>query len=294
METLNEIPMNDETAVEDTTVGNPFQQVDNTEDVSTNGTNNSIGAFMTEKPVLKYKGREVPVDSPDELINLAQKGMSLEVRAAELKPKERLLKIVDGVPAEVLQAVADLHSGKKEAINYLKSQYGIADTSTKDNNGFWDEDNSNDQVSEDPAYTPEVKAEDPIAEFWNEFAANDQVAAANVNNVYSQLDESFKRDIYQPGVFQAFAQSVVSGEFENVYPIAVKEKSLNPAMSWIQAYQLAAQKGNVNTSPNEPPAAATPPKTTDQSRHMSAESAADRVWNDPDYFKKLETEIFGL
>jgi hypothetical protein len=65
-------------------------------------------------------------------------------------------------------------------------------------------------------------------------------------------------------------------------------------MTWIQAYQMALGKiGNQTPTNTEPPAMATPPKQQDQSRHTSSASAADRVWNDPDYFAQLEAQIFS-
>jgi len=277
---------------EDTTtvIENPLQ-VDEFQDTSTNDTNNSIGAFMIDKPVLKFKGKDVPIENKEELIALAQKGFLLETEMSNIKPQKKMLKIVDGIPLEVLQAVADLNSGDTGAINYLKDRYGIKEPEKSEDN-FWESDKP--ATEEKPAsYTPEVKADDPIADFWNDYTANNQVAAAKVNEIYSGLEESFKAELYQPNVFPAFVQSVESGEFDSVYPIAVKEKALNPAMSWIQAYQLAVQKTGTAPVSNEPPAEATPPKQQDAGRHMSAESAADRVWNDPDYFNQLDKKIFG-
>ena len=283
---LNEEPLNA------TTVQTPFEQVENFEDTSTNGTNNSIGAFMTEKPVLKFKGKDVPIDSPEEIINLAQKGFLLETEMANIKPQKKLLKIVEGIPLETLQAVADLSAGNKDAINYLKSQYGIEDTKSEDN--FWDEGGDTSQKQEPQTYTPEVTPEDPVSDYFNEYANSNQVGAAKVNEVYSGLEETFKQEIYRPGVFEAFVASIETGEFESVYPLAVKEKTFNPAMTWIQAYQMALGKtGEQPSAVTEPPAAATPPKQQNQNRHLSGQAAADRVWNDPDYFAQLEAQIFS-
>jgi hypothetical protein len=287
---INEVDLN---TIEDTTVQSPFEQVDEIEDTSTNGTNNSIGAFMSEKPVLKYKGKDVPIDSADELLALAQKGFSYETEMANIKPQKQKLRIIENVPVEVLQAVADLNAGKKEALNFLKSAYGIEDTK-QESNGFWDEGSNDNQTESQESYTPEVAPEDPVIDYFNEYAKVNQTGAAKVNEIYSSLDESFKAEIYKPNIFQAFVASVETGEFETVYPLAVKEKALNPAITWIQAYQMALGKsGQQQPAVTEPPAAATPPKQQEQGRHMSADSAADRVWNDDEYFKSLEAKIFG-
>jgi len=264
---------------------------------TTNETNNNIGSFMVDKPVLRYKGKDIPIDSEAELIALAQKGFQMETEAANMKPKKKALSIIDGIPLEVLQAVADIHGGNTDAISFIKSQYNIKDVvQATDNESFWDEGNKQEtqQVEEKPAYTPEVTAEDPLGEFWTAYSDNSQQAAAVVSDMYGSLEESFKAEIYKPNVFQAFVQSVESGEFEKAYPIAIKEKSLNPAMTWIQAYGVAAGKiGQAPVKQAEPPASATAPSNTNQSRQMGGEAAADRVWEDDAYFKEIEAKLFG-
>jgi len=280
---------NDEPESVDTPVGDPLS--------TTQNTNNNIGAFMVDKPVLKFKGKEIPIDSSEELINLAQKGMQMETAAAEMKPKKKVLSIVDGIPLEVLQAVADIHGGNTNAIGYIKKQYGIEDTrSTESEDSFWGNENSNkEETPPKETYTPAVAVENPMEDFWENYSAGNQQMAGKVSDTYGSLDEGFKSEIYQPNVFPAFVQSVESGEFDSAYPIAIKEKSLNPAMTWLQAYGAAVGKlGQVPAKQTEPPASATPPSNgggTD--RNMSDTNKADRVWNDDAYFNDLESKLFG-
>lgn len=244
-------------------------------------------AFMNSNPTLKFKGKDIPIDDPQELIDLAQKGFKLETEMANIKPQKQILNAVEGVPLEVLQAVADLHSGKQEAIDYLKSQYGIQES--VDESDFF----GNTEDKPTSTYKPEVKTENPIEEFWTDYTKNDQQGAAKVSDIYGQLDSSFQNEIYKPQVFEAFVQSVSTGEFDEVYPLAVKEKTLNPAVSWIQAYTAAAQKsGSVQSQKTEPPASATPPPSGNESREFSDSSKADMVWEDDDYFKKMDADIY--
>jgi len=269
---------------------------------TTNDTNNNIGAFMVDKPVLKFKGKDIPIDSTEELINLAQKGMQMETTAAEMKPKKKILRIVEGIPAEVLQAVADIHSGNKDAISYIKKQYGIEDTRSaapKEADSIWDDPATEPEVppvkEEASTYSPVMETEDPLGDYWNEFAQSNPTVAAKVNETYSALDESFKSEVYTADVFKHFISSVESGEFDKAYPIAIKEKSLNPAMTWVQAMAIAARR---KTEParvqTEPPASATPPANTSAAdRNMGEQSKADRVWNDDAYFNDLEAKLFG-
>ena len=174
----------------------------------------------------------------------------------------------------------------------MKKQYSIDDTPPADSNIFG-ESQVETPKDQEPEYKPEVKDTDPVLAYWTEYATADPVSAAKVNEVYAGLDESFKAEIYSQEIFPVFIKTVEIGEFEKVYPLAVKEKTLNPSLKWLQAYQLAAGKVQVPSPVTEPPAEATPPKQQDQGRNVSDKAAADRVWNDPDYFKQLEAEIFG-
>jgi hypothetical protein len=249
-------------------------------------------AFMASNPVLKFKGKEIPVDSPDELINLAQKGFLLETEMANIKPKKKVLDAVDGVPLEVLQAVKDLHNGKREAFDYIRNQYGLIEESSNDDFFSYNEE---EQRPTSTNYKPEVPADNPLEDYWNDFARTDVAGAAKVTEVFQQLEPSFQTEVYAPDTFPLFVQSVVTGEFESLYPIAIKEKSLNPAMSWLQAYAAAAQKGAGQVQEkvaNTPPASAQPPQN-DNSVRTDDKSAADRVWEDDNYFRELESKIFN-
>jgi len=255
---------------------------------TTQDTNNNIGAFMVDKPVLTYKGKDIPIDSQEELIALAQKGFRMETEAAAMKPKKKALSIIDGIPLEVLQAVSDIHNGNKDAISYIKNQYDIKD---EVNDNVWGETKSDEPENN---YSPAIEADDPVKNFWDEFVTNNKQESAKVSDIYSSLDESFKAEVYQDNIFQAFVGAVGSGEFEQVYPLAIKEKTLNPAMTWLQAYSVGAQKISApETKQKEPPASAMPPANTATNRNVGGGNDADRVWNDDAYFKEIEAKLFG-
>ena len=255
---------------------------------TTQDTNNNIGAFMVDKPILTYKGKDIPIDSQDELIALAQKGFRMETEAAAMKPKKRALSIIDGIPLEVLQAISDIHNGNKDAISYIKNQYDIKE---EVNDDVWGAPQSDEPTKD---YTPAIEVDDPIKNFWDEFVVNNKQQSAKVSDIYSSLDESFKNEIYKDNIFQAFVGAVGSGEFDQVYPLAIKEKTLNPAMTWLQAYSVGAQKVSAPvTKQKEPPVSATAPANTANGRNINSGNDADRVWNDDAYYKELEAKLFG-
>jgi len=273
------------------TVEEPQVNLNEVDTADVNDIKDTMNAFMVDKPVLKYKGKDIPIDDPNELIALAQKGFSYESEMSKIKPQKKVLNIVEGIPADVLQAVKDLHNGNKSALDYLKSTYGIVEESSNDN--FFS-DSTPEEKPTNTEYKPQVENTDPVLDIWNNFIETDPANAGKVNEVYSQvIDESFKAEIYKPEVFPAFIQSVVSGEFDEVYPLAVKEKTLNPAMTWLQAYGLAVQKSQ-NKAPEQskPKASTNIPKNSQTTRRVSDTANYDKVWEDDSYFKELEKQIF--
>jgi len=255
---------------------------------TTQGTNNNIGAFMADKPVLTYKGKDIPIDTEEELITLAQKGFRMETEAAAMKPKKKILSIIDGVPMEVLQAVADIHNGNKDAISYIEKQYGIEEKKSDDP---W---NSPEEKPKDKNYSPTITVEDPIKNFWEDFVTNNKQQAAKVGDIYESLEEGFKSEIYKDQVFQSFVEAVGTGEFETVYPVAIKEKTLNPAMTWLQAYAHAISKmSQPGVTQKEPPVSAAAPSNNNSGRDINRGNDGDRVWNDDAYFKEVEARLFS-
>lgn len=247
-------------------------------------------AFMEAAPTLKFKGKDIPIEDPDEIIALAQKGFKLETEMSKIKPQKKALSIIDGVPLEVLQAVADLQSGKQDALDYLRDHYGVE--TSKESDDFFSEYND-EPKKEDSTYKPEVKVENPIEEYWNEFAKDNTVEAAKISEVYTDLDPSFQSELYKPEVFPAFVESVRTGEFDKVYPLAVKERVLNPALSWMDAYGAAVQKVGLPTQEKtEPPKSAQIPATK-APRTVKETDAAAAIWEDDEAFTRMSQEIFA-
>jgi len=247
-------------------------------------------AFMKAAPVLKFKGKDIPIEDPEEIIALAQKGFKLETEMSKIKPQKKVLNVVEDVPLEVLQAVADLQAGKQDALDYLKTHYGVKDNTESDDLFGFDND---EPKKEESTYKPEVKVENPIEEFWGEYSKDNQEVAGKVSDIYKDLDQTFQAELYQPGVFQAFVSSVETGEFDEVYPLAVKERVLNPALGWIDAYATAAQKvGTVKQERNDPPPSAQIPATK-APRAQRPSDAAAAIWDDDEAFERMQKEIFA-
>jgi len=92
-------------------------------------------------------------------------------------------------------------------------------------------------------------------------------------------------EVYKPQMFEAFVDSVNTGEFDTVYPIAVKEKALNPALSWVQAYQVGAKKTGQSTKPKGQDGVQKP------AGKERKEAPKLDVWNNPEHESDMEEQF---
>lgn len=243
------------------------------------------GKIVIDEPI-KYKGKLITIDDKEEAYALMQKGFKLEQEMSKIKPYKRMIAVIEdaGINEEDIQALADLKSGKKEALNYFASAYGVDvfDIGNKE-------------------YKPEVKEikeenADELEEYFRELGEDNPELAGKVASVYNELPDEFKVEVYKPNIFQAFVNSVETGEFDKVYPIALKYKTLNPAVSWRDAYAYGASKvlGNEELEEKEVKEPSKELETPKEERNIDNwDSEYDRVWEDDEYFRNLEKELFG-
>jgi hypothetical protein len=246
--------------------------------------------LLIKNPKLKYKGREIPIDSEEEAINLMQKGFKLENEMAKIKPYKAFINILDNgsITIEDLKTLDDALSGNEQAKQYLASKLGVKSTGNE-STGFFDE------VDETPTkeveYKPEVPVQDPVMEYFSTITEENPEVAGRISQVYSDIDDEFKREIYDPRIFPMFASSVANGEFDELYPLAMKERVNNPALTWLEAYQMAGKRRGTQEPKTEIPSKSTKvPKTGTQSRRPAKDNY-DRYFNmDMD---ELENRLFN-
>ncbi len=271
--------------IEDTvnTEDQSIEQVDEIPQVDTNG-------LLIKNPVLKYKGREIPIDNEEEAINLMQKGFKLESEMQRIKPFKSYINILDNgkITIEDLKAYDDAMNGNEQAKQYLVQKLGISSTSEA-NNGFFDEVDETKQSGDE--YKPEVPVQDTVAEYFATITEENPEVAGKVSSVYAELDDEFKTEVYNPQVFPMFATSVANGEFEKLYPFAIKERLSNPGLTWLQAYQMAGKKQGKTEEKAEVPTKATKiPKAGSAKRRITGDDY-DRAFSMDT--KELEAKLFG-
>jgi len=237
---------------------------------------------------LKYRGKEIWVKTEEEAIELMQKGLDYSFKMNKIKPLRNIASIIEesGLEPEDVKALADAKQGKAEAIKYLANKFGIETE--------YEDDIFSEEEPTGEEYKPEVQQEDPIKEYYSDLTRRDPELAGKVSKVWDTLDETFKVELYNPEVFPAFVGSIQTGEFEQVLPEAVKIKALNPALSWIQAYQYAVQNvGSIENKTQEPSSVVKPKRPQKQRKRMKTiEETYDEIWNNKS-LEELEKEIFG-
>ncbi len=266
----------------ETDIDKPIESVDVDEpQVVTEG-------LMIKNPVLNYKGRDIPVDSEEEAINLMQKGFKLESEMSKIKPYKGIINVLDksGIDIESLQTFADALGGNEGAKAMLASKLGLT-ASSGDTGSFFDEEVESKPTEE---YKPDVPKQDQVADYFGSLTEDNPEVAGRVSQVYSDLEDDFKLEVYNPQVFPMFASSIASGEFDRLYPIAIKMRLGNPGLSWLQAYQMAGNKqGKTESNTVVPPKSTAVPKTTGSKRTTG--DSYSRAW-DMDT-KDLEAKLFG-
>jgi hypothetical protein len=245
---------------------------------------------MIKNPVLKYKGREIPIDNEEEAINLMQKGFKLESEMAKIKPFKSYMNIIDSgkITIEDLTAFNDAMSGNDQAKRYIQNKLGV-DTSEA-NSSFFDEVNEKKPAEE---YKPDIPKTDAVAEYFKTVTENSPEVAGKVSQVYADIEDEFKNEVYNPEVFPMFVSSIANGEFDEYYPMAIKIRLGNPSYSWLQAYQLAGQRikdGTQETQTAVPPKGTSIPKGT-PGKSRGNGSDYDRAFSMDT--RELEEKLFG-
>jgi hypothetical protein len=250
---------------------------------------NKNGLYISN-PVLKFKGKDIPIESEEELIALAQKGFKLETEMSKIKPYKAIISVIKDseLTMEDIKALADMKGGNAKALDYLKKSAGIQDDENIYGRSIFDEETK----TADQEYTPEVPVQDQVAEYFKEYAEQKPDIGGKVASIYAELDDDFKAQIYNPKVFPGFVNSIETGEFEKVYPMAVKLKAINGALSWLEAYYTAGQQMNIlQQEEKRPPKDVEIPANKTPGRQIKKKADYDTAFNMD--LEELEAKLFG-
>jgi len=252
---------------------------------------NQTTGLMITNPILKFKGRDIPIDSEEEAINLMQKGFKLESEMTKIKPYKQMIAILDNstVGTDDIKAFADAMSGDEGAKTYIQKKLGLQSTSEASTSFFDEVDDQKQTVDE---YKPNVPQTDAVADYFRDVTENQPEVAGKVSQVYADIDDEFKNEVYNPQMFPMFVSSIASGEFDKLYPMAIKLKLAQPQSTWLAAYQEASKRVNGGGEPKTdvPPAGTKIPKQGSNKPRATGDDY-DRAFSMDT--RELEEKLFG-
>ena len=233
---------------------------------------------------VKYKNREVIINSEEEATALMQKGLDYELKMSTIKPYEKSIEIIKkyNLTPDDIELFARAKAGDSDAISKL-----VSDDYVEHDDGKYDT-----TVNE----VDSIKSDDENSKFFERLLQTDPELAGRAIKVYNEIDPTFKAELVEKGLLEPFVGSIATGEFDKVYPYAIKIKALNPALDWISAYQQAVkalqQNEQIETEPKEP-VRVQRQKNTNVRSAIKQTNDYDSVWDANVPLEELEKQIFG-
>ncbi len=179
---------------------------------------------------LNANGREIAIESIDELYRIAEEGIKYKQMYDDYKEDIGLIEALkeNDVSEDEINLLIDAKSGKKEAISTLLKKLGV--------------DNPMDIEESEGEYTPQnhrVPVSDiELKKFVEEAQSTDPVAYTKFTNfVAKELDDESKREIFSDmSLLRELYDNVRNGLMEAVAPIFMKKKLLNDSRRAIDIY----------------------------------------------------------
>ncbi len=224
------------------------------------------------------RGKEIRI-TPEELFAFGNKGTNYENKNAEIKPFKNQINLMKkhNISMDDLQSLADLSSGKKEALKHLISKYDV---------DVYDVDTSEEK------YVPEVDEynSDPVADVWSNYQKQNPDSSEKVSEAFNSIDEDFRQEVYNEKTLPLFADDVARGVFDKLYPEAQKIKALYPEATWLSAYSEANNRLAKRSNKTEPKDVGIP-RDNRADLKIDHKSKADDIWDNPEAFAAFEKQL---
>ena len=269
-------------AKETTVVDEPANTIEESDEIEENeSVNDDLFAVDDEGYLVRKlvdRGREIRI-TPEELFAFGNKGTNYENKNAEIKPFRNQINLMrkHDISMDDLQSLADLSSGKKEALKHLISKYDV---------DVYDVDTSEEK------YTPEVDEynSDPVADIWSDYQKQNPDSSEKVSEAFNSIDEDFRKEVYNEKTLPLFADDVARGVFDKLYPEAQKIKALYPEATWLAAYSEANNRLTSRSEKREPVNVGIP-RDNRANLKVDHKSKADDIWDDPEAFAAFEKQL---
>jgi len=221
--------------------------------------------FITLTKPLKYRGKEIYPESEEELIELAQKGLDYSFKMNKISQYRELIDFV------------------------VKNNISLEDIKNKfENSNSNEEEQYYDDMFE--FENNQINDFDISKKIINQIKKTNPVLANKISSIYNLIDDTFKIELNDERLFNAFVGSVANGEFEKIYDNVVKFKAKNPFMTWIEAYSNVANgiKQKEPTEPTEPIQDTYNKKERKVNKNKSIEEQYSEIWEKDLTINELE------
>lgn len=199
-----------------------------------------------ELPPLKAVGKEIPIDSIEELYSLASKGVKFTQNMQTIKPHYNVVSaMIDrGYTNEDMFLAMDAAEGNIEAMAEFVKRSKVGDLVSVE-----------EAMENDKNYVAENRGEgldEQDIEYVSKSIIGDKEFGESVKiNLNDRIPEDFKNSILSDAdSLEVFYEHTKSGLFDKAKPLADKISIMNPGVSYEDAYIQAAKQVESNEASN--------------------------------------------
>lgn len=218
-----------ETATEEEEIEEVIEEAEQESEKAVKEAELGVVPNQTMRPI-SASGREIQIDSVDELYKIAEEGIKYKKIYDDYKEDLGLIEALkeNGISDDEINLLIDAKKGKKEAVSTLIKKLGI--------------ENPIDIEDTESEYTPQnhrVPVSDiELKKFIEEAqTANPEAYTKFTNFVAHELDEDSKREIFSDmSLLKELYENAKNGLMDMVAPIFMKKKLLNSEKRAIDIY----------------------------------------------------------
>ena len=281
-----------EEAFEDEVLEEDPESTEEDEEVDSSGTDYKAKYEELLAP-FKGNGKEIKVDTPEDLRRLAQMGVGYNARMAEIKPLRKIGKMLENaglLEESKVNFLIDLSKNNPDAINKLIKDSGInpLDIDTEGTDGY----KPNTYTVDDK----QLELDEALSDLKHSPSAQ-QV----IDVVSNKWDEQSRRVLIEnPSVIKDLDSHMQNGIYDKVQPVVERERMLGRipnGMSDLQAYNIIGDQMNAAGAFNQPATTSTATTTTSKpadTKRKSRRRAAASPRSKPATQSKVPSNVLDM
>jgi len=242
----------------------------------------------------KANGREMQVETAEEVKRLMQQGVNYHKNMEKLKPHKQLLSLIEkrgGIDPEKLSFLLDVSEGKPEAIAKLlkDNELNPYDIDVEDGEKY------------ESTYT-NTEATDTITEVFESISSGEaKLRTLELFSGATAWDDDSRTRIYKtPESIKLLHNQIADGTFDTIMSVVEKKKALGEmiGVADLDAYNMVgsqlAEQGKLGV-PNTPTESSTTssPKQKEQSQNLQRKKAGGSPRNAPSNVPSNSSKVFN-